>query len=161
MRFILLGLYTGSRSGVLLSLQWHPNTTVDWVDLDDGIIYRAARRAKQTRKRKPPGVIPNRLLPWLRRWAAKDAGLRYVVHWKGRKIDRIHKSFKAAADTAGLGEDSGVIPHCLRHICATWLMQNGADKWKACNSLGMSMEMLERVYGHHHPDYQKDMREVF
>ncbi|MDF2369423.1 MAG: site-specific integrase [Rhizobiaceae bacterium] len=160
-RFILLGLYTGSRSGVLLTLQWHPNTTAGWVDLEAGIIYRAAPRARRSRKRKPPVVIANRLRPWLRRWAAKDAGLRYVVHWKGNRIERIHKSFTAAANAAGLGKDNDVIPHCLRHTCATWLMQNGADKWKACNSLGMSMEMLERVYGHHHPDYQNDMRKIF
>jgi hypothetical protein len=32
-------------------------------------------------------------------------------------------------------------------------MQAGADKWEAAGFLGMSVEMLDRVYGHHHPDY--------
>jgi hypothetical protein len=30
-------------------------------------------------------------------------------------------------------------------------MQNGVDKWEAAGFLGMSVEMLDRVYGHHHP----------
>ena len=32
-------------------------------------------------------------------------------------------------------------------------MQNGVDKWEAGGFLGMSVEMLDRVYGHHHPEH--------
>jgi hypothetical protein len=32
-------------------------------------------------------------------------------------------------------------------------MQAGVDRWEAAGFLGMSVEMLDRVYGHHHPDY--------
>ena len=32
-------------------------------------------------------------------------------------------------------------------------MQAGVDKWEAAGFLGMNVEMLDRVYGHHHPDY--------
>jgi hypothetical protein len=32
-------------------------------------------------------------------------------------------------------------------------MQAGVDKWEAAGFLGMSVEMLDRVYGHHHPDH--------
>src|SRR5262249_58700171 len=32
-------------------------------------------------------------------------------------------------------------------------MQNGVDKWDAAGFLGMSVEMLDRVYGHHHPEH--------
>jgi hypothetical protein len=32
-------------------------------------------------------------------------------------------------------------------------MQSGADRWQAAGYLGMSVEVLEKVYGHHHPDY--------
>jgi hypothetical protein len=34
-------------------------------------------------------------------------------------------------------------------------MQAGADLWDAAGFLGMSVATLERVYGHHHPDYQR------
>src|SRR5215469_18452834 len=40
-----------------------------------------------------------------------------------------------------------------RHTAATWLMRAGVDKWEAAGFLGMSVEMLDRVYGHHHPDH--------
>jgi len=36
---------------------------------------------------------------------------------------------------------------------ATWLMRAGVDKWEAAGFLGMSVEMLDRVYGHHHADH--------
>jgi len=32
-------------------------------------------------------------------------------------------------------------------------MQAGVDKWEAAGFLGMSVEMIDRVYGHHHPDH--------
>jgi hypothetical protein len=32
-------------------------------------------------------------------------------------------------------------------------MQAGVDKWEAAGFLGMSVEILDRVYGHHHPDH--------
>src|SRR6266436_3069159 len=41
----------------------------------------------------------------------------------------------------------------LRHTAATWLMQRGADPWKAAGFLGMSVEVLLDTYGHHHPEF--------
>ena len=32
-------------------------------------------------------------------------------------------------------------------------MQAGIDKWEAAGFLGMGVEMLDRVYGRHHPDH--------
>ena len=40
-------------------------------------------------------------------------------------------------------------------IAATWLMQRGVPIWQAAGYLGMSAEMIERTYGHHHPDYMR------
>jgi hypothetical protein len=34
-------------------------------------------------------------------------------------------------------------------------MQRGCDMWEAAGYLGMTVETLEEVYGHHHPDHQK------
>ena len=35
-------------------------------------------------------------------------------------------------------------------------MQNGADLWETAGFLGMTVEMLEDRYGHHHPDFQRE-----
>ena len=48
-----------------------------------------------------------------------------------------------------------VTPHTLRHTAATWLMQRGVPIWQAASYLGMSAVMVERTYGHHHPDYMR------
>ena len=50
-RFLLLGWLTGSRPGVILSLEW------DWIDLDAAILHRRAPGQPRTRKRRhPPSV---------------------------------------------------------------------------------------------------------
>ena len=34
-------------------------------------------------------------------------------------------------------------------------MQSGADTWHVAGFLGMTVQTLERVYGHHHPDFMR------
>ncbi|MEO9230947.1 MAG: tyrosine-type recombinase/integrase [Devosia sp.] len=101
--------------------------------------------------------LPPRLLAHIRRWAA-DRGddtisKAYVVEYNGVGINEVNKGFAAAVIAAGL-DPTQVTPHTLRHTAATWMMQAGADLWDAAGFLGMSVQMLERVYGHHHPDHQ-------
>jgi integrase len=50
--------------------------------------------------------------------------------------------------------------HTLRHSRATYLMQSGADPWEVSGHLGMSIQTLTRTYGHHHPDYQKNVADL-
>jgi hypothetical protein len=35
-------------------------------------------------------------------------------------------------------------------------MHQGVDLWTAAGYLGMTVEVLEGVYGHHHPDHLAD-----
>jgi integrase len=51
-------------------------------------------------------------------------------------------------------------PHILRHTAATLLMQSGIDLAQIGGYLGMTVETLERVYGHHHPDFVPDAARV-
>jgi hypothetical protein len=39
-------------------------------------------------------------------------------------------------------------------------MQSGAPTWEAAGFLATSRETIERVYGHHHPDYLKSAAEA-
>jgi integrase len=152
-RFILIALYTGTRSGAVLNLSWLASTASGFIDLERGVLYRSGSSQRKTNKRQPPVAIPDRLLAHLKRWKRMDGNIRHVIHWNGSSVQSIKKAFRSAKRAAGLSED--VTPHTLRHTAATWLMQAGVETWQAAGFLGMTVEMLERVYGHHHPAYQK------
>jgi integrase len=153
-RFILLGLYTGSRSGVLLGLEW------SWVDLRAGTMRRRAPgRAESKTKRTPRVRLGSRILAHLRRWRRlDDAKVKRVVHYQSQPVGKLRRSWDTARERAKL--DDTVTPHTLRHTRATWMMQAAVSPWEAAGSLGMSARMLEVTYGHHHPDWQKEAAEV-
>ena len=148
-RFILIGLYSGTRAGAIASAAIQKGHGRSFVDIDHGIFYRLAEGRRETKKRQPPVPIPPRLLAHLRRWKAKGIVRNHVVEWNGEPIKSVKTAFKSAVALAGL--DGKVTPHTLRHTAATWLMQAGVDKWEAAGFLGMTVDLLDRVYGHHHP----------
>lgn len=153
-RFILIGLYTGTRAAAILDMHWHPSPVGGWFDLERGVMHRRGSAERETKKRRPPSRIPRRLLPHLRRWRAADAkkGINLAVHYYGRPLTRLKTVWHAARADAELGPD--VTPHVLRHTAVTWQMQRRVDLWEASGFFGMSVEILQDVYGHHHPDYQ-------
>lgn len=57
-RFILLGLYTGTRSSAICGAALMPTIGRGFVDLDQGVFYRRAIGQRQTKKRQPPGQAP-------------------------------------------------------------------------------------------------------
>lgn len=156
-RFILIGIYTGSRSGVIKALLWHESPKNAWVDLDGGMIYRRGKAEQETaNKRRPVVKLPLRLLAHLRRWAEIDRKDNRrplsVLHFGGEPIGAVRTSFAGCVADAGLSE--GATPHWLRHTCATWLMENGAELWEAAAYTGMSPNVLLKHYGHHRPNHQ-------
>jgi len=155
--FILLGLYTGSRSAVLASASFDRQPGRPYIDLEHGVFYRRPEGSPETKKRRPTVRIPPRLLAHLRRW--KRLGHRYPVEVNGQPIQRIRFAFKWTVEELGL--PGRVTPHTLRHTAATWLMQEGVDLWEAAGFLGMSVQTLERNYGHHHPDHYAGVHEAF
>jgi integrase len=153
-RFILIGLYTGTRAGAIASASPHRQDGRSFVDLDTGIFYRLAQGRRATNKRQPPVPLPSRLLAHMRRWKARGISKQHFVEWNGRAVKSVKTAFASAVRYAGLAVEAGnVTPHTLRHTAATWLMHNGAPMWEAAGFLGMSEKTLRDVYGHHHPDY--------
>lgn len=157
-RFIIIALYTGTRHKAILQLQWMPNTMGGWIDLENGVLYRRSEGTEETKKRRPPVRIPKRLLAHLKRWKNQDSIIRHVVHFEGREISRLEKSFRNARKDACL--DNAVVPHVLRHTAITWLMQAGVPLIEVSGFTGVSMKELERTYLHHHPDYQTSIVNV-
>jgi integrase len=157
-RFILIGLYTGTRSSAILGLKWLPALDSGWIDLDGGVMHRSGAAQRRTKKQQPPVKLAPRLAAHLRRWKSMDGGIKHVVNWNGSSVLSIKKAFRSARKNASL--DQEVIPHSLRHTAATWLMQKGVEPQKAAGFLGMTQEVLERVYGHHHPAFQTQAAEA-
>lgn len=155
-RFILIGYYTGTRSQAITRLRWMPSTEGGWFDLEAGLLYRKGQAKRETRKRQTPAKIHWRLLPHLHRWRESDTerALTHVVHYNGRQVIKLRRSWDQVRVRAGLAGDE-VVQHTLRHSAATWLMQAGVSIFEAAGYLGMSPETLERVYGHQHADFQQ------
>lgn len=165
-RLIVIGLYTGTRPGAILSLQWLRSTTGGFVDLDRGVIFRRADGERVAHnKRKPAVKMARRLIAHMARWKRLDgwtpdhAGLRYAVHYQGERIIKPNKAFRSAIAAAGLSSD--VTPHILRHTRGTWLAQAGVPSGEAAASLGLTVEEYERTYLHNDPDFQKAAAEAY
>lgn len=155
-RLILLMIYTGTRPGAVLKLQWAPNTSGGWIDVENGRLYRKPSKQVETKKRQPSSAIHRRLLPHLRRWREQDMakGIAHVVNYYGRPVKKLKVGWKTLRVRSCLPD--WAIPYTLRHTAATWQMQAGTDLFQAAGLLGMSVEMLRKVYGHHHPDFQAE-----
>lgn len=152
-RFLLIGIYTGTRAGAIKRLRWTESLHDPWVDLDAGIIYRRGRQERESATKKRPLVkVPRRLIAHMRRWKEADelAERNTVLHHGGREVGSIRRAFAACAKDAGVT----ATPHWLRHTAATWLMEAGVDLWEAAGYLGMTSATLEKHYGHHRPDHQ-------
>ena len=144
-RFILVALYSGTRSDVILRMGFEKNMVGGHVDTEAGIMHRRAPHEVETKKRTPTVPVRPRLLAHLRRW--ERMGARWVVEVDGQLVASLKTAWRTALREAGIEHCT---KHDLRHTCATWLMQDGADRWEVAGFMGMSSEMLESVYGHHH-----------
>jgi integrase len=163
-RFLLLGLYTGSRHGVMTSLMWIESPKDAWADLDKGMVYRRGKtEADRPTKRRPVVKMPRRLVAHMRRWMAADEKAKVevnaVLHHGGRKLTKIRTGFEGIVRDAGLAGE--ITPHWMRHTCATWLMEAGVDMWEAAAYTGMTVAVLEKHYAHHRPDYQSAAHQAF
>lgn len=161
-RFILISIYTATRSGAVRRLGWVENTLGGRVDTKAGVIHRRGAGETETRKRRPPIRIPRRLAGFLRRWEAADMQeakdrkpIPFVIHYHGKTVKAQRKAWDEARTNAGLGKE--VTPHILKHTAVTWMMQSGADPWDVAEYAGTSLKMIEDVYGHHHPEFQGDI----
>ena len=149
--FILIGLYTGSRKGAILSLRWPQ------VDLERGRIDFNPPGKRRTNKSRPIIPIPRGLHWFLRKARSRSTELGYVINKDGQPVDNIKRAFGTACKRAGL---SDVTPHTLRHTAGTWMAQWGTPLWEVAGYLGHSHERTTELYSHHHPDFLSKAREA-
>ena len=158
--FVRIGLATGARPGAITALQWRH------VDLERGRVdFRASgqRRREEGEKKgagKKAALVPisEDLVDELRA-ARRIAQTDHVIEFAARPVASVKKSFAAAVKRAGLSPD--VTPHILRHSAATWMAQAGVPMWQIAGFLGhSSVAMVEKVYGHHSPEFMSQGRDA-
>lgn len=79
-RFLIIGYYSGSRSGNILGLQW------PMIDFERGLIKRRKPGQAESRTKRAPIFKGHpRLLFHLKRWKKVDEDLKlpWVIHWGG------------------------------------------------------------------------------
>ncbi|MCG6115273.1 MAG: integrase [Mesorhizobium sp.] len=161
-RFLLVAVYTGTRTDRIEQASFYPEPGRPWVDVDGGIFYRSwdGERVPDN-KRANPVRIPVRLLSHLRRW--KKNGARYVIEYRGRPVGTASAFFRLLRETLPKEERKAhrLNRHACKHTCATWLMQAGEPLSDVAGFLATDEKTIVRHYGHHHPDYQAGISRAF
>lgn len=155
-RFLLLGLYTGSRPGAILNASWLRGPKRSLVDVDNSVFHRRADGAVETNKRQPTVRLAPRLLAHLRRWRAADLahGRAHVIQFDGAPVASVKVALGRAVKLAGI--PGGVTAYTLRHTLASWEVQKGRlSTREIADYLGTSEPMILKHYGHLAPDYQE------
>lgn len=145
--FISLALYTAARAGALKALTWAQ------VDLANNIIALGKGNGKKRRATVP---IITELRQELEQ-AREIATTNWVIEFGGKPVGSIKTGFRAAVRRAGL---TGVTPHVLRHTAATWMVQRGVSFEMIAKFLGDTVQMVEKVYGHHSPEWLRQAAEA-
>jgi integrase len=164
-RFILIGLYTGTRHDAILRLRWLPSVDAGWVDLEAGLIYRRGSGESESSKRRPLVPISPRLAAHLRRWKGRGAdassqghtGIKengpapniYVISYGGLPIAKMRRAWHTAR-AALLGPEC--VPHVLRHTFASWAVQAGYSFAMIASAIGTTERAIESAYAHLSPD---------
>lgn len=147
--FVVLAYATGARRKSIERL-WK-----DQIDLDRRRIALTPPGKRQTKKRAPTVPITDEMAVEIRKLWLWSGSSPYLFRDPG--YDVYHK-FAALCKAVGAGDRTG--PHVLRHSRATHMLQDGASLWDVAKLLGDTVETVERVYGHHCPDYMAG-RSVF
>lgn len=140
--FVMLALATGARSAALLELTWGR------VDFEKGLVDLGEGHGNKDRAIVPMNADLRKALEAARLMSCTD----FVIEYGGRQVGTIKNGFEAACERAEL---EGVTPHILRHTTATWLVEAGISYEEIGKMLGDTAETIERIYGHHSPNFLK------
>ena len=138
-------LDTGMRFGELHKLEWRD------VDFEQEVVRLWETKNGQARS-----------IPLTRR--ALDAiggqvGVDSLRVWMFRK-DQYRHVWDGMKESLGLGEDTQFVPHCLRHTCASRLIQRGIDLRVVKEFLGHSSLQTTLRYAHLAPKNLEEARDA-
>src|SRR5262249_2777947 len=85
-RFIIAGLYTGTRAGAICGTALRPTIGRGWIDAEHGVFYRQPAGKMQTKKRQPPVRMPPRFLAHVRRWIRLRITINFLIEWEAEPV---------------------------------------------------------------------------
>lgn len=156
-RYILVGLYTGSRNGDICNAAVMPTIGRGYVDLDAGIFKRKPDNKEATSKKQPTIPLAPRLLAHMRRWKRLGISNHSVIEWQGRPVSVVKEAWATAVKGAGLDSEvkaDKVVRHTLRHTAITWYLTPDRRTGRAVDietvSLycGVSVATIRKTYRH-------------
>lgn len=139
LRFIRLAYYTGGRRASIERLQ------KDQLDFDGKRINLRKPNERRTVKRRPIVPLYDHIVPDLKWLIERAQGPRL---FGGRTF---YKGYRELCEDVGLSNKRN--PHILRHSRATHLLQDKVSLYDVARLLGDTPSTIERVYGHHSPEY--------
>ncbi len=139
----LLSLHTGMRFSEVTGLTW------GCVDLGKGRIDILNAKGEKDRS-LPMTTRAQELFASMRTGAPNELVFKSRV---GGRIGKISKSFDLAVEKLGLNKDVDDPKqifsfHCLRHTCASWLIEAGTDLYVVQKTLGHSTPVVTQRYSH-------------
>jgi len=147
-KFILVAVLTGSRSGVIGRASFVQEPGRPWVDLENGIFYRAAKGAfVPLNKRADPVLIPARLLKLMKRWHYKD-GCKYLIQYQGRAVDCRKGFYTLKTDILPPERAEVLNRHSLKHTAVTTLLKLGVSISDVADYVSTTEAMLRKTYKH-------------
>lgn len=135
-RFMLFAYWTAGRRRAITNLQANR--------LRDGNVVLHPPHWRKTKKRNAtvPAMGPLvDLIPQILLFYDGDDFIFDYPGWTG-----LRRGWEASVAAAGMPH---VTPHWLRHSRATHLLQDSKPPWHVSQLLGDTVQMVERVYGHH------------
>jgi integrase len=156
-RYILVGVYTGSRNGDICNAALMPTIGRGYVDLDTGIFKRKPDNKEATSKKQPTVPLPPRLLAHMRRWRRLGISNHSVIEWQGRPVSVVKEAWATAVKGAGLDTEvkaEKVLRHTLRHTAITWYLTTDRRTGRAVDIetvsqyCGVSVATIRKTYRH-------------
>lgn len=153
-RFILVGLYTGTRASAICGASLIPTIGRGYVNLETGQFRRLAYGKKTSDKKQPTIDLPPRLLAHMRRWQQLGISTEAVVEYQGAPVVRVSNGWREVVKRAGLAtniRELRVTPHTLRHTAISWYLHSGVPPHQVSEFCGVSEQVIKNVYRHHIP----------
>lgn len=157
-RFILIAVWTGTRSEKIEKASYINYDDRPWMDLDSGIYYRGGVANKSpTNKKADPVRIPDELIHHLKRWREKNPETDNVIDYHGEAGSAKGAFRRLKHEVLPPDRAKKCNRHTFRHTAASWLMQKRVPNRIIAKYLSTTEEIIDRVYGHFSPDFHMEV----